>query len=106
VAFQTLNVGAFDGLLVDYAAQSGRQRDSTRHSRGVGLRIRIADGAHEIAGCGRRLKTVFPDGGEAHSFVSSRLVKEVIRLRGNISASCRLVESRLRKRLLENLGEN
>jgi pantetheine-phosphate adenylyltransferase len=53
----------------------------------------------------RRLKpeieTVFLMASEAHSFISSRLVKEVIRLGGNIAGLVPpSIEGRLRKRLL------
>jgi len=44
--FPNVEVGAFDGLLVDYAAQSGASVILRAFAR-VGLRIRIADGAHE-----------------------------------------------------------
>jgi phosphopantetheine adenylyltransferase len=44
--------------------------------------------------------------GEAHSFISSRLVKEVIRLGGNIGGLVpSSIEGRLKRRLLEETGE-
>ena len=98
--FENVEVGGFDGLLVDYAAQSGA---------GVILRgIRaISDYEYELqmALMNRRLRpeieTVFLMAGEAHSFISSKLVKEVIGLGGNISGLVPpSVEVRLRERLL------
>jgi len=98
--FSNVEVGSFDGLLVDYAAQSG----ASVILRGIRA---VSDYEYELqmALMNRRLRpeieTVFLMAGEAHSFVSSRLVKEVIRLRGNISGLVPpSVESRLRKRVL------
>ena len=79
-----VEVGSFEGLLVDYAAK-----------RGANLIIRgiraISDYDHEwqMALMNRRLRpeieTMFLMAGEAHSFISSHLVKEVLRLGGEIS---------------------
>ena len=98
--YSNVEVGSFDGLLVDYAAQSG----ASVILRGIRA---VSDYEYELqmALMNRRLRpeieTVFLMAGEAHSFVSSRLVKEVIRLRGNISALVPpSVEGRLRKRVL------
>jgi pantetheine-phosphate adenylyltransferase len=47
------------------------------------------------------IETVFMMAGEAYSFISSRIVKEVIRLGGNIGGLVPpSVEARLRERLL------
>ena len=47
-----------------------------------------------------RIETVFLMAGEQYSFISSRLVKEVIRLGGNISGLVPpLVEDRLREKV-------
>ncbi|HEY6390162.1 MAG TPA: pantetheine-phosphate adenylyltransferase [Bryobacteraceae bacterium] len=98
--FSNVEVGSFDGLLVDYAAQNG----ASVILRGIRA---VSDYEYELqmALMNRRLRpeieTVFLMAGEAHSFVSSRLVKEVIRLRGNISGLVPpSVEGRLRKRVL------
>lgn len=98
--FANVEIGSFDGLLVDYAAQSG----ASVILRGIRA---VSDYEYELqmALMNRRLRpeieTVFLMAGEAHSFVSSRLVKEVIRLRGNISGLVPpSVEGRLRKRVL------
>ena len=95
-----VEVEVFDGLLVDYA----RKRHAGVILRGIRA---ISDYEYELqmALMNRRLRpeieTVFLMAGEAHSFVSSRLVKEVIRLRGNISGLVPpSVEGRLRKRVL------
>jgi pantetheine-phosphate adenylyltransferase len=98
--FSNVEVGSFDGLLVDYAAQNG----ASVILRGIRA---VSDYEYELqmALMNRRLRpeieTVFLMAGEAHSFVSSRLVKEVIRLGGNISGLVPpSVEGRLRKRVL------
>jgi pantetheine-phosphate adenylyltransferase len=98
-----VEVGSFDGLLVDYAAECG----ASVILRGIRA---VSDYEYELqmALMNRRLKpeieTVFLMASEVHSFISSRLVKEVIRLGGNISGLVPpSIEGRLRKRLL--LGE-
>ena len=95
-----VEVASFDGLLVDYAAQRG----ATVILRGIRA---VSDYEYELqmALMNRRLRpdieTVFLMAGEAHSFISSRLVKEVIRLGGKISGLVPpSVEGKLRKRLL------
>jgi pantetheine-phosphate adenylyltransferase len=99
-----VQVASFDGLLVDYAAECG----ASVILRGIRA---VSDYEYELqmALMNRRLKpeieTVFLMASEAHSFISSRLVKEVIRLGGNISGLVPpSIEGRLRKRLL--LGES
>ena len=98
--FSNVEVTAFNGLLVDYAAQCG----ASVILRGIRA---VSDYEYELqmALMNRRLRpeieTVFLMSGEAYSFISSRLVKEVIRLGGNISGLVPpSVEGRLRKRLL------
>ena len=94
-----VSVESFDGLLADYAAR-----------RGARLIIRgiraISDYEYELqmALMNRRLRpeveTVFLLAGEAFSFVSSRLVKEVLSLGGDIHGFVPdSVEQRLRARL-------
>jgi pantetheine-phosphate adenylyltransferase len=98
--FPNVEVDYFDGLLVDYAAK-----------RGANLIIRgiraISDYEHELqmALMNRRLRpeieTIFLMSGEAYSFISSHLVKEVISLGGNISNLVPpIVEARLKNRIL------
>jgi len=95
-----VEVASFHGLLVDFAAQ----QKATVIIRGIRA---VSDYEYELqmALMNRRLRpeieTVFLMAGEAHSFTSSRLVKEVIRFGGNISGLVpRPVEVRLRRRLL------
>ena len=95
-----VEVDSFDGLLVDYAARKG----ATVLLRGIRA---ISDYEYELqmALMNRRLRpeieTVFLMAGEAYSFLSSRLVKEVIALGGDISGLVPpLVEARLRQRVL------
>lgn len=96
--YPNVMVDSFDGLLVDYAAQNG----ATVLLRGIRA---ISDYEYELqmALMNRRLRpeieTVFMMASEAHSFISSRLVKEVFGLGGNIMGLVPPpVELRLRKR--------
>jgi pantetheine-phosphate adenylyltransferase len=100
-----VEVGSFGGLLVDYAAQSG----ASVILRGIRA---VSDYEYELqmALMNRRLRpdveTVFLMASEAYSFISSRLVKEVIRLGGNIGDLVPpSIEGRLKRRLLEETGE-
>ena len=104
--FANVEVDHFDGLLVDYAAQKG----ASLIFRGIRA---ISDYEHELqmALMNRRLRpeieTVFLMASEAHSFISSHLVKQVIGLGGNISGLVPpLVEERLRNRLLGEQKSN
>jgi len=82
--YANVEVDCFDGLLVDYAAA----RSATVLLRGIRA---ISDYEYELqmALMNRRLRpgieTVFMMANEAYSFISSRLVKEVYSLGGNIS---------------------
>ena len=103
--YHNVEVDCFDGLLVDYA----RQRKATVLLRGIRA---ISDYEFELqmALMNRRLRpeieTVFLMAGEAYSFISSRLVKEVIGLGGNISGLVPpSVEVRLRNRIREKSQE-
>lgn len=98
--FPNVKVDGFHGLLVDYAAAKG----ATVIFRGIRA---ISDYEYELqmALMNRRLRpeieTVFLMAGEAYSFISSRLVKEVIRLGGNISGLVPPpIEARLKTRVL------
>ena len=97
--YPNVQVDSFDGLLVDHAAA---------HSATVLLRgIRaISDYEFELqmALMNRRLRpeleTIFMMSHEAYSFISSRLVKEVFGLGGNITGLVPPgVEARLHQRL-------
>lgn len=82
--YANVEIDSFDGLLVDYAAENG----ATVIVRGIRA---ISDYEYELqmALMNRRLhpeiETVFLMAGEAYSFISSRLVKEVAGLGGNVS---------------------
>lgn len=96
--FPNVEVDFFDGLLVDYAARRG----ATVILRGIRA---ISDYEFELqmALMNRRLRpsieTIFLMSGEAYSYISSRLVKEVFGLGGNISGLVPpSVEMRLRAR--------
>lgn len=99
--YPNVEIDSFDGLLVEYAASKG----ANVIIRGIRA---VSDYEYELqmALMNRRLRpeieTVFLMAGEAYSFVSSRLVKEVISLGGNIEGLVpKLVEERLRRRLSE-----
>jgi pantetheine-phosphate adenylyltransferase len=97
-----VDVDCFDGLLVNYAAHRGAQAILR------GIRA-ISDYEYELqmALMNRRLEsgieTVFLMAGEANSFVSSRLVKEVAGLGGDINA---FVPASVAKRLAARFKEN
>jgi pantetheine-phosphate adenylyltransferase len=82
--YDNVEVDSFGGLLVDYAAA----RSATVLLRGIRA---ISDYEYELqmAHMNRRLQpdleTVFMMAGETYSFISSRLVKQVFSLGGNIS---------------------
>jgi len=97
--YTNVEVDFFEGLLVDHAADRGA------HLIIRGIRA-ISDYDHEwqMALMNRRLRpeieTMFLMAGEAHSFISSHLVKEVIRLGGPISDLVPgAVEERLKNKL-------
>jgi pantetheine-phosphate adenylyltransferase len=97
--YPNVEVDSFDGLLVDHAAA----QSATVLLRGIRA---ISDYEYELqmALMNRRLspgiETIFMMANEAYSFISSRLVKEVFGLGGNISGLVPpTVESRLQRRL-------
>ena len=97
--YSNVEVDSFDGLLVDHAAS----RSATVLLRGIRA---ISDYEYELqmALMNRRLRpeieTVFLMANEAFSFISSRLVKEVFSLGGNIAGLAPpLVEARMRGRI-------
>ena len=102
--YRNVEVDSFDGLLVDHAAA----RSAAVILRGIRA---ISDYEYELqmALMNRRLRadveTVFMMAGESHSFISSRLVKEVFALGGNIGDMVPPnVEARLKKRLGRGAG--
>ncbi len=82
--YPNVEVDFFEGLLVDFAAK----REATLIIRGIRA---ISDYEYEwqMALMNRRLRpeieTMFLMAGEAYSYISSHLVKEVIRLGGQVS---------------------
>ena len=89
-------VGTFEGLLVHYAIE----QDAQAIVRGIRA---VSDYEYELqmALMNRRLEpsveTVFLMAGEAYSYLSSRLIKEVFKLGGPISGLVpELVEARMR----------
>jgi pantetheine-phosphate adenylyltransferase len=98
-SYPNVDVDSFHGLLVDYAADKG----ASVIIRGIRA---ISDYEYELqmALMNRRLapgiETVFLMASEDYSFISSRLVKEVISLGGDISGLVPpRVEVRLRNRV-------
>ncbi len=96
--YPNVEVDAFDGLLVDFAARKG----ASVILRGIRA---ISDYEYELqmALMNRRLhpeiETVFLLASEAYSFISSRLVKEVAALGGNVSGLVpAVVEQRLKRK--------
>jgi len=97
--FPNVEVDSFDGLLVDHAAAHG----ATVLLRGIRA---ISDYEYELqmALMNRRLRpgieTIFMMANETYSFISSRLVKEVYGLGGNISGLVPpSVEKRMQRRI-------
>jgi pantetheine-phosphate adenylyltransferase len=95
-----VEIDSFDGLLVDYAAAKG----ASLIIRGIRA---VSDYEYELqmALMNRRLnpgiETVFLMAHENYSFISSRLVKEVIKLGANVGGLVPAnVEARLKARLL------
>jgi pantetheine-phosphate adenylyltransferase len=103
--YSNVEVGSFEGLLVDYAAKRG----ANMVLRGIRA---ISDYEYELqmALMNRRLRpeieTAFLMASEAYSFVSSRLVKEVFSLGGSVSGLVPpSIEARLKRVLELRVGE-
>jgi pantetheine-phosphate adenylyltransferase len=103
--YPNVAVDSFHGLLVDHATANS----ATVLLRGIRA---ISDYEYELqmALMNRRLRpsieTVFMMANEAYSFISSKLVKEVFSLGGNISGLVPpSVEARLQRRLSESLHQ-
>ena len=82
--YPNVEVGAFGGLLVDYATERG----ANLILRGIRA-ISDYDLEWQMALMNRRLRpeieTAFLMAGEAYSFISSHMVKEVVSLGGSVS---------------------
>ncbi|HEX3878781.1 MAG TPA: pantetheine-phosphate adenylyltransferase [Bryobacteraceae bacterium] len=97
--YANVEVDSFGGLLVEHAATRG----ATVLLRGIRA-ISDYENEWQMALMNRRLRpgleTVFMMASEAHSFISSRMVKEVFSLGGNVAGLVPpSVEARLRGRL-------
>lgn len=83
--FGNVEVDAFAGLLVDYAAQRG----ANAIVRGIRA-ISDYEAELQMALINRRLRpeteTIFLMAGEEFSFISSRMIKEIITLGGDVSS--------------------
>jgi pantetheine-phosphate adenylyltransferase len=97
--FRNVRVDTFDGLTVDYAAKV----NASAVLRGIRA---LSDYEYELqmALMNRKLRpdleTVFMMPAEQYSYLSSRLVREVARLGGNISGLVpEMVEQRLKEKL-------
>ena len=96
-----VEVRSFSGLLIDFAREAG----ATLLVRGLRA---VSDYEYELqmALMNRRLtpsvETVFLMAKEEYSYVSSRLVKEVARLGGDVSG---LVPEAIRRNLVERVGK-
>ncbi len=83
--FANVEVDSFDGLLVDYAAKRG----ANAILRGIRA---ISDYETELqmALINRRMRpeteTIFLMAGEEFSFISSRMIKEIVTLGGDVSS--------------------
>ncbi len=99
--YPNAEVDSFGGLLVEHAVARG----ATVLLRGIRA-ISDYENEWQMALMNRRLQpgleTVFMMASEAHSFISSRLVKEVFSLGGNVAGLVPpSVEARLRGRLMQ-----
>jgi pantetheine-phosphate adenylyltransferase len=97
-------VEAFDGLLVDYARARGAQAivRGLRALSDFEFEYQMALMNHRL---GPDIETVYMMPSEAYSYVSSRLVKEVARLGGDVSGLVpREVAERLRARCAAGQG--
>jgi len=83
--WDNVEVDSFDGLLIDYAAR----RNANTILRGIRA-ISDYESELQMALINRRLRpeteTIFLMASEEHSFISSRMVKEIITLNGDVSS--------------------
>jgi pantetheine-phosphate adenylyltransferase len=95
---QRVKAESFDGLLVKYAKKSGA-KVIIRGLRAVSdfeYEFQMAMMNRELA---PGLETLFMMTGQAHFYISSRLVKEVVSLGGDVSGHVpRIVQKRLREK--------
>lgn len=97
-----VEVDSFEGLLVDYAARRG----ANAILRGIRA-ISDYESELQMALLNRRMRpeteTIFLMAREEYSFISSRMIKEIITLGGDVSSFVpRIVADRLRARFPHN----
>ena len=97
--YKNVRIDSFEGLLVEYAAK----QNAGAVLRGIRA---VSDYEYELqmAWMNRkldpRLETVFMMPAEAYSYLSSRLVREIMHLGGNVSGLVPpLIEQRLREKI-------
>jgi pantetheine-phosphate adenylyltransferase len=102
--FKNVRVETFEGLLVEYA----ERENATVILRGIRA---ISDYEYELQMAlmnrklSPRIETVFMMPAEAYSYVSSRLVKEIVQLGGSVKGLIpELVEKRLRHKVNGGTG--
>ncbi len=82
--FQNVEIDSFEGLLVDYAAH----RNASAFLRGIRA-ISDYESELQMAHLNRRLRpeteTIFLLASEEYSFISSRMIKEIIKLGGDVT---------------------
>ena len=100
VDLEGVEVGAFSGLLVDYARRRGIQAivKGLRAVSDLEYEMQMAQMNQRMTG----IETFFMTASPEWSFLSSSIVKEVARFGGPIDG---LVPSFVRERLVERLGE-
>jgi pantetheine-phosphate adenylyltransferase len=84
-AYSNIEVQSFDGLLVEFAAECGA------HAILRGVRtLSDCENEFQMAALNRRLRpeteTIFLMAGEEYAFVSSRMIKEIASLGGDVSS--------------------
>ncbi len=97
-----VSVDTFSGLLVDYAERKKAQAilRGIRAFSDYEYELQMALMNRKLA---PKLETVFLMPAESYTYVSSRLVKEIIRLGGSVKGLVpELVEERLRKKVLSH----
>lgn len=81
--FDNVEIDSFEGLLVDYAGR----RNASAFLRGIRA-ISDYESELQMAHLNRRLRpeteTIFLLASEEHSFISSRMIKEIIQLGGEV----------------------
>ena len=80
-----VRLATLEGLLVDYARHAGAGAIIRGSARGVGLRVRVPDGADEPQ-ARKHVETIFLMPKEEYTYLSSRIIKEIARLGGDVTS--------------------